>query len=156
WGLLYSNLFKAARAKGVTKLIEPHFDAALRAERFQPSAVMMYGYMLPDQKRHHRAADVYARALAVRPTDARIRYYRAVALANDGEKKDASAEFDLAERHAKEDPEGRANDIIQMIHFERFRMDHPSDESKFQDARKLVFDNDPRKSPESVRKDLEK
>lgn len=156
WGVLYSNLFKAARSKGDAKLIEKHFDAALRAARFEPSAVMMYGEMLSDQKRHDRAADVYARALEVRPADARVRYYRAVALANAGKKNDARAEFDLAQRQASEDPEGRANDIIQMIHFERFRMDHPSDESRFQDARKLVFDNDPRKAPDAVRKDLER
>ncbi len=138
WGVLYSNLFKAALRSGEEKLVARLIDGAIAAQRFEESAVMIYGEHLVQSGKGADAAEVYRRAIAAHPDRPRLRYYRGLALA--AAKKRPEAEAALLEAQAMAAaPETSDREILQAAEWELFRLRNPGDEKDFQKARELVF-----------------
>ncbi|MCC6547911.1 tetratricopeptide repeat protein [Candidatus Sumerlaeota bacterium] len=152
WGVLYNNLFRVATKTGDEKLMQEYFDAALKAARFEEGAVMQCGEYYIAGRRAGRAVEVYEKAVAVHPRNARIRYYYANALAEDGRKKEARREFEAAMEMARQSDE--VSDVVQSAEWAIFKLENAKAEKEFQSARKLVFQ--PETDWTKMKPDLEK
>ncbi|MCC7391329.1 tetratricopeptide repeat protein [Candidatus Sumerlaeota bacterium] len=152
WGVLYNNLFKVATNLRDEKLCMEYFDRALHAKRFEESAVMQLGEYFIATGKNSRAVEIYNKATEAHPDNARIRYYYASALAADGKKNDARAEFNNAITIAKKSNE--VSDVVQSAEWALFKLDNAKAEKDFQAARKLVFQ--PEVDWAKMKPDLEK
>ncbi len=141
WGVLYNNLFRAAANLGDEALAERHVDAAIQAERFEENAILLYGEYLAGRGKFPEAASVYRRAVAEHPGAARLRYYFGVALEEAGELEEAEHQLRAAMAIASE-ADDETMDVMQAAHFGLFRIQHPQAEGRFQNARRLVFEEE--------------
>lgn len=150
WGVLYANLMKAAAGMDDEDLAEAYLPRALEADRFEESAVLIWGQHLLRKGDEDEAVDLYRRVIAQRPDLAVMHYYLGLALLEDGEEENAERAFREAERVA-----GEANEptIRRQANFEVFRLRHPRTERDFQRTREDVFE--PEGDEEDYREELE-
>jgi tetratricopeptide (TPR) repeat protein len=152
WGALYNNIMKGAARLNDEELGWKYLDAAIAAERFEESAVMQFGEYLSARGKSSRAVEVYTKAVAAHPDNARIRYYHGVALGESGKKDEAIAQLREATRIAAASTD--VSDISQAAEWAIFRIENPKAEKQFQEARKLVFQ--PEADWSKISGDLEK
>lgn len=137
WGVLHSNVIRAARDLGKSDIMREHAEKALKAERFEPTGVFIYGEHLAGRGRASEAAAFYEKAMEAHPEELRFRFYRAKALAAAGTKEEALSELRAVhEMAAKEDP---LSEEAQFAHWEIFKLENPRDEAAFQEARNVIF-----------------
>jgi tetratricopeptide (TPR) repeat protein len=141
WGVLYNNVIKGALSLGDARTAGDYAARALDAARFEENAVLLYGEHLVSEGRHGEAANFYARALDKHPLNPRLRYYYGTALGSAGETRRAVAQLVAAKRLSGRAGDG--NDLPQAVDWMIFRLEHPKDEEKFQEARKAIFSQSP-------------
>lgn len=134
WGVVHSNLIKALTMLGDEEEAMAQLPAALAAGRFEESAVLILGEHLLREGDEDEAAEVYRAATARYPGNANFWYYLGAALAADGKEQDAREALLRGREAAKEDYRN-----AQAIEFALFRLEHPKDEARFQEARELVY-----------------
>lgn len=137
WGVLHSNVIRAARDLGRTDLMAEHAEKALEADRFEPTAVFIHGEHLARIGKATEAVAYYDKAMAAHPEELRFRFYRAKALAIGGTREEALTELRAVRAAAaEEDP---LSTEAQLAHWEIFKLEHPRDEATFQEARNVIF-----------------
>ncbi len=137
WGALYNNLIKAALALGDDQLAAQYVSGAIKAERFEENAILIFGEYLVGEDRIEEAARLYQRAMDAHPLNARLRYYYGTSLGQLGETEAAIDQLIAAKRLAARDDD--AGDVPQAVDWMIFKLEFPDDEDDFQDARQLVF-----------------
>lgn len=141
WGVLYGNILKAAARMGNMELGTQYIIGAINAERFQESSILVWGDYLVTRGKEDQAVKYYRKAIAVHPDLPRLHYYMAMALAENEAVEEAKIEFRKTQELALNVAD--AADLIQAVEFNLFRLDYPKDEREFQQARELIFENDP-------------
>ena len=137
WGVLYSNLIKAALRLGDEEMVERYLPGAIAAERFEESAVLQYGDYLVSRGDEEEAITLYDKAIARHPGVPNLHFYRGLALEQAG--RDTEAIKSLRKAGELAEANGQAAKIGQAVEFEIFRIKNPGDEEDFQEARRRVF-----------------
>lgn len=137
WGVLYTNLMKAASGKRDEAMADGLLADAIAAERFEETSVLIYGTFMADRQRPEKAESAYRRAIAKHPDRPRLHFYLGTALAAQNRKDEALAELRRAREMAV--TAGDNAEIIQSTDWEVFRIQFPEEEKQFQEARMLVF-----------------
>ncbi len=152
WGVLYSNLVKAATEQGDLEKVDTYIDRALQSEPFQESAILIYGKYLFDQGDYRATSYLYRKAIKFQPGFEEFHFYLANSLAERGRTKGALLHYNKAEELALEkDPAN--SEILQAVEWEKFRLRYPDAEKEFQKARKKVFE--PERTLEAMEANME-
>lgn len=137
WGVLYNNIIRMARSMGRNDLMHEMAERALHAERFEPAAIYLYGEWLLANRRGDDAIAFYEKAMEAHPDNLRFRFSHALALVQMGRKEAAMEKLREVNRIATE--ESPLSELALASNWEIFKLEHPRDESSFQDARNVIF-----------------
>jgi tetratricopeptide (TPR) repeat protein len=137
WGVLYNNYFKACLQLGDELTVKSSIPAALATERFNDAAILQVGDYYVRRKRFAEAEALYRQAIAAHPNHMPFHYSLGTVLADLGKKEEARSALRKVMDLGRAEQDNRT--LVQQASWEIFRLDHPADEKKFQEARAFVF-----------------
>ncbi len=131
WGVLYSNALKASLTLGREALAGDYYVQGKACAHPEQNLYMQWGEYLSALGKKEECLAVYREAADQFPDSARIAYYLAEALKENGKVEEARAAY---ARAIAQDPEGPRGEVATWSRRALFILDSPEDEAKFQEA----------------------